>query len=607
MVVFCLCGAVRGDQGSGLTMAAPRSASTSTSSSLSSSSECECETEQLDDQSSNAPTVTVKEGVAAPTAAACTPSSAVAGGSGRKKRAQKEEKEKEKELESKKKRRVSFVDSTEEDEGGGDKKAVARDKKRAASAPSSLKQAAAGDDDNDDLSISLKPTAKRSRVNKSSSRRSGSGSGAMGSCQELWVNDSKYIQLDGVIGRGASSSVCRVLSLATSEIYAFKRVDVRNGSAEDADEVLESYTNEINLLRQCKGSPYIIDLIEHEVNREQMFVAMVMEMGELDLATALLHQKKLYAADHPRSSKVDPFFMRLAWQRMLLAVDYLHDHRIVHGDLKPANFVFVKGQLKLIDFGISREISGDTTNIVRTGIIGTVNYMAPEAVMPSSIPSAESRAGDTSNDDDDDQEQEQGGRGEQTTVIKHGRASDIWSLGCILYQMLYGKTPFSSCRNPHQKIVMIANPKAEIPFDPISETLGVQVAKACLVRDVTKRATIRGASGLLAHPFLTSHLREKSEDAATETSDLPGCSTVSELPTAPSHKESSDQAKSSGGSSGGISLCQVRKIVQTVLDSSEDLQTGKIGKENLCQQVMLFSATLMFFNTLYFRLSPSGV
>jgi serine/threonine protein kinase len=37
----------------------------------------------------------------------------------------------------------------------------------------------------------------------------------------------------------------------------------------------------------------------------------------------------------------------------------------VHGDLKPANFVFVRGRLKLIDFGIAKAIASDTTNIMR--------------------------------------------------------------------------------------------------------------------------------------------------------------------------------------------------------------------------------------------------
>ena len=62
-------------------------------------------------------------------------------------------------------------------------------------------------------------------------------------------------------------------------------------------------------------------------------------------------------------------------------MDYIHEHRIVHGDLKPANFVFVKGHLKFNDFGIAKSFSNDTTNIYHDSQIGTINYMAPEAIV----------------------------------------------------------------------------------------------------------------------------------------------------------------------------------------------------------------------------------
>jgi hypothetical protein len=66
--------------------------------------------------------------------------------------------------------------------------------------------------------------------------------------------------------------------------------------------------------------------------------------------------------------------------QMLSAVQVIHDEAVVHSDLKPANFVLVKGRLKLIDFGISKAIAGDTTNIGRDQQIGTANYMPPEAL-----------------------------------------------------------------------------------------------------------------------------------------------------------------------------------------------------------------------------------
>ena len=76
----------------------------------------------------------------------------------------------------------------------------------------------------------------------------------------------------------------------------------------------------------------------------------------------------------------DRALVRLAWQQMLTAVQVIHDARIVHGDLKPANFLFVHGQLKLIDFGIASQAGEDTTNIYRETQIGTVNYMSPEVI-----------------------------------------------------------------------------------------------------------------------------------------------------------------------------------------------------------------------------------
>jgi serine/threonine protein kinase len=52
------------------------------------------------------------------------------------------------------------------------------------------------------------------------------------------------------------------------------------------------------------------------------------------------------------------------------AVHTIHEERIVHSDLKPANFLIVEGQLKLIDFGIAKAIKADTTSIARENQVG---------------------------------------------------------------------------------------------------------------------------------------------------------------------------------------------------------------------------------------------
>lgn len=120
---------------------------------------------------------------------------------------------------------------------------------------------------------------------------------------------------------------------------------------------------------------------------------------------------------------------------MLQAVHVIHEEKIVHSDLKPANFVVVRGQLKLIDFGIANAIANDTTNIHRESHVGTVNYMSPEAI-----------------------ELQEGVR-----RFKVGRPSDIWSLGCILYQMVYGAPPFHKL-GVYQKMRAIPDPEYCIEY-----------------------------------------------------------------------------------------------------------------------------------------------
>ena len=120
---------------------------------------------------------------------------------------------------------------------------------------------------------------------------------------------------------------------------------------------------------------------EVDLSRKAIFVAM--ELGEVDLNQVIQQQTVDSAKDGKRCrSTLDMNFIRLTWQQMLKAVHSIHEERIIHGDLKPANFLFVRGALKLIDFGIAKAIqSDDTTNIYRDSQIGTLNYMSPEAIL----------------------------------------------------------------------------------------------------------------------------------------------------------------------------------------------------------------------------------
>lgn len=145
---------------------------------------------------------------------------------------------------------------------------------------------------------------------------------------------------------------------------------------------IAGYSNEIALLKRLRGNPAIIQMFDSEVDLERKAILLVMEPGEVDLNHVLQQQALQTSSKRGERRHLNLNFIRLTWQQMLSSVHSIHEERIIHGDLKPANFLFVRGALKLIDFGIAKAIqSDDTTNIYRESQIGTLNYMSPEAIL----------------------------------------------------------------------------------------------------------------------------------------------------------------------------------------------------------------------------------
>ncbi|WP_338316132.1 Stk1 family PASTA domain-containing Ser/Thr kinase, partial [Streptomyces bohaiensis] len=95
---------------------------------------------------------------------------------------------------------------------------------------------------------------------------------------------------------------------------------------------------------------------------------------------------------------------------VLRALAYSHEHGIVHRDIKPANVMLTtEGQVKVMDFGIARAMgAGGMTMTATSTVIGTAHYLSPEQA-----------------------------RGEKVDA-----RSDLYSSGCLLYELLTGRPPF---------------------------------------------------------------------------------------------------------------------------------------------------------------------
>ncbi|XP_030346415.1 dual specificity protein kinase TTK isoform X1 [Strigops habroptila] len=281
------------------------------------------------------------------------------------------------------------------------------------------------------------------------------------------------------IGSGGSSKVFQVLN-ENKQLYAVKYVNL-----EEADQqTVESYKNEIaHLSKLQQHSDKIIRLYGYEITDHHIY--MVMECGNIDLNSWLKKKKK-----------IDPLERKSYWKNMLEAVHTIHEYGIIHSDLKPANFLIVDGMLKLIDFGIANQMQPDVTSIIKDSQVGTMNYMPPEAIKDMSS---------------------YGENGKSRSKISP--KSDVWSLGCILYCMTYGRTPFQHITNPMNKMHAIVDPSYEIEFPDIAEKDLQDVLKRCLIRNPKQRISV---SELLVHPYvqIQSHCQTGVPNAKGTTEEM---------------------------------------------------------------------------------------
>ena len=118
---------------------------------------------------------------------------------------------------------------------------------------------------------------------------------------------------------------------------------------------------------------------------------------------------------------------------MLSALDYSHRAGIIHRDIKPANVMLTpSGDVKVMDFGIARAVADASSTMTQTAaVVGTAQYLSPEQARGETVDSR----------------------------------SDVYSTGCLLYELLAGRPPFVG-ESPVSVAYQHVREQAAPPSDP---------------------------------------------------------------------------------------------------------------------------------------------
>ncbi|KAL1406197.1 Protein kinase of the Mitotic Exit Network [Vanrija albida] len=281
--------------------------------------------------------------------------------------------------------------------------------------------------------------------------------------------DPVRFQLGNCIGRGQFGSVYRSLNLTTGQMVAIKRIRLSGMKEKEVRDVMR----EVELLKRLSHP----GIVKYEgMSRDDQYLNIVLEFVENG---SLGQTLKAFGKFNERlvSSYVG---------KILEGLHYLHSQGVVHCDLKAANILSTKnGNIKLSDFGVSLNMRAVENFAERASvgkaegakgvseIAGTPNWMAPEIIKLSGA----------------------------------SPASDIWSLGCTVIELLTGKPPYSGVGNSMTVLFRIVE-DAMPPLPVGASADALDFLKLCFAKDPKQRPT---AAMLFQHEWVRSSLPDMAK------------------------------------------------------------------------------------------------
>lgn len=261
----------------------------------------------------------------------------------------------------------------------------------------------------------------------------------------------KNYQLGDCLGKGAFGSVYRALNWGTGETVAVKQIKL----ADLPKSELRVIMLEIDLLKNL-DHPNIVKY--HGFVKTPETLNIILEYCE----NGSLHSISKNFGRFPEN------LVGLYMSQVLHGLLYLHEQGVIHRDIKGANILTTKqGLVKLADFGVASR----TTGLHESSVVGTPYWMAPEVIELSGA----------------------------TT------ASDIWSLGCTVIELLDGKPPYHKLQ-PMPALFRIVNDDHP-PLPSGASPAVIDFLMQCFQKDPNLRVSARK---LLKHPWIVNAKRSDS-------------------------------------------------------------------------------------------------
>lgn len=264
-----------------------------------------------------------------------------------------------------------------------------------------------------------------------------------------------------LIGKGSYGRVYLGINLTTGDLLAVKQVEVNQKAAgQDKDkmkEMVAALDQEIDTMQHLEH-PNIVQYLGCE--RKEFSISIFLEYISGGSVGSCLR----------KNGKFEESLVRSLTYQTLDGLAYLHDKGVLHRDLKADNILLdVDGTCKISDFGISKKTDNIYGNDITNSMQGSVFWMAPEVVRSE-------------------------GQGYSAKV-------DIWSLGCVVLEMLAGRRPWSKEETIGAIYKLGSNQAPPIP-DDVSDSVSpeaVAFMSECFEIDPGERPTAETLRDL--HPF----------------------------------------------------------------------------------------------------------